>query len=179
MAHVGGQSRHKGYHLVEAAIRQGNFANLELTVVDHRRTGGETVTDVWGETPVRFVGMTPQEAMGSFYAGQDVLLAPSIWPESFGLVAREALAAGLWVVASDRGAMGEDILDNINGFKIDVATPESLFKTLQRINNDPERYKHSPAPSLLRSSDEQAKDLLAIYRNLLADQQVKQNISLN
>ena len=43
--------------------------------------------------------------MSHFYSEQDVLVAPSIWPESFGLVTREALSAGLWVIASDAGAL--------------------------------------------------------------------------
>jgi glycosyltransferase involved in cell wall biosynthesis len=168
LTHVGGQSAHKGYHLLEAALRQGDFSNLELTVVDHRRTGGETIMDLWGGTPIRFVGMTPQEAMGSFYAAQDVLLAPSIWPESFGLVAREALAAGLWVVASDRGAMGEDVKEDVNGYIVDVTSPQGLFEALSKINADPNRFKRSPPRSILRSSDDQGNDLLSLYKTLLS-----------
>ena len=103
------QTHHKGYHLVQAALKQGRFPNLELTVVEHRRFGGPVIRTVWGETPVRFVGKTRQEEMHLFYGDQDVLLAPSIWPEPFGLVSREAIAAGLRVVASDRGAIGEEV----------------------------------------------------------------------
>ena len=50
------------------------------------------------------------ERMNDFYASQDVLIAPSIWPESFGLVTREALSAGLWVIASNAGALAEPLL---------------------------------------------------------------------
>ena len=49
------------------------------------------------------------DLMAHFYAEQDVLIAPSIWPESFGLVTREALSAGLWVIASDAGALAVPI----------------------------------------------------------------------
>ncbi len=166
LAHVGGQSMHKGYHLVEAALRQGDFANLELTVVDHHRSGGGANFDMWGSTPVRFVGMTPQEAMDQFYAEQDVLLAPSIWPESFGLVAREALAAGLWVVASDRGAMGEDVIPGVNGWVIDVASPEAIFQVFSVLNERPSDFQKSPPPTPLRSADEQGAELLQLYDDL-------------
>src|SRR3712207_2742398 len=84
LCHVGSQTPHKGYTLVQAALKQGDFRNLELTVIDHTRYGGAEERTTWGGTPVRFVGKTPQERMHEFYAGQDVLLAPSIWPESFG-----------------------------------------------------------------------------------------------
>jgi glycosyltransferase involved in cell wall biosynthesis len=49
-------------------------------------------------------GPYPQAKVANLYASLDVLLSQSIWPESFGLVAREAQAQGLWVVASSRGA---------------------------------------------------------------------------
>ena len=48
-------------------------------------------------------------AMAEFYAGQDGLIAPSIWPESFGLVTREAISAGLWVIAADSGALADPL----------------------------------------------------------------------
>jgi hypothetical protein len=47
--------------------------------------------------------------MAGFYSEQDVLFAPSIWLESYGLVSREALSAGLWVVAAQTGAMADPI----------------------------------------------------------------------
>ena len=169
LAHVGNVSRHKGYHLVEAALRQGSFANLELTVVDHALPGGSARRTTWGATQVRIVGRVPSDHIHEFYAETDVLLAPSIWPESFGLVAREALACGCWVVASDRGAMGEDVREGVNGFVIDVSTVEGLMTALAAIDRDPARYLRSPEERpRLRSADDQADEVLAIYRRVLA-----------
>ncbi len=173
LAHVGGQSNHKGYHLVEASLRAGSFPNLQLTVVDHRHTGGEVGSDLWGATPVRYVGMTPQEEMDSFYAEQDVLLAPSIWPESFGLVAREAVAAGLWVVASNRGAMAEEVEDGVNGFVVDVGDPEGLFQVFQTMNETPASFKVSPPRRPVRSAEAQAAELLGLYRKVLREGAVR------
>ena len=70
-------------------------------MVDSSLESNEEVRMRWGQTPVLVIPSVPMEAMSEFYAEQDVLLAPSIWPESYGLVSREALSAGLWVVASD------------------------------------------------------------------------------
>ena len=44
---------------------------------------------------------------GEFLTSVDVLAVPSQWAESFGLVAAEAMAAGVPVVASDAGAVPE------------------------------------------------------------------------
>ena len=170
LAQVGSQTVHKGYHLVEAALKRGRFKNLELTVVDHARFGGRVDTDTWGATRVRFVGKTKQEEMHRFYADQDVLLAPSLWPESFGLVAREAMAAGLWVLASDRGSIGEGVTPGVNGWVIDVATLDPLMDTLAAIDAAPARYTvPPPAPTQSpRTADDQARDLVAIYRDVFA-----------
>lgn len=167
---VSGWTHHKGYPLVQAAFKQGRFGNLELTVLDHRRFGGPVHETRWGDTPVRFVGKTRQEEMHALYAEQDVLLAPSMWPESFGLVSREASAAGLWVVASDRGAVGEGIEHGVNGWVVDVSTPAAFEAVLDEIDRNPARYLEPPPASTspARTADDQARDLVAIYRDILA-----------
>ena len=69
--------------------------------------------------------------MNSFYTSQDVLVAPSIWPESFGLVTREALQLGLWVIASDIGALAEPIEDGVNGQKVEPLNVDELNEALK------------------------------------------------
>jgi glycosyltransferase involved in cell wall biosynthesis len=168
LAHVGNVTKHKGYHLVEAAIRQGGFRNLELTVIDHGLPAGSTRRTEWGGTPVRIAGRVPADQVHELYAETDVLLAPSIWPESFGLVTREALASGCWVIASDRGAMGEDVQPGLNGFVIDVSTIEGLLAALAEIDREPARYLRPPEHRpVLRSADEQAAEVLEVYRRVL------------
>lgn len=103
LGQIGGRTTHKGATLIEAVLRDNAFRNLALTLVDHAMLASEVREEVWGDTPVRLVGRKPQDEIVKLYAELDVLLAPSLWPESFGLVTREAQAAGLWVVASDRG----------------------------------------------------------------------------
>ena len=96
---IGGLAIHKGMHVVQAALLQARPAEpgLELTVVDSSLEADVEHVMQWGETSVRVIPSIPMAAMAAFYAEQDVLLAPSIWPESYGLVSREALSAGLWV----------------------------------------------------------------------------------
>ena len=168
LCHIGGMSKFKGFNLLRLALRRSAFTNLELTVVDESRYGGAEQSTVWGATPVRIVGKTLSEDMPRFYARHDVLLAPSLWPEAFGLVSREALAMGLWVVASDCGAIGEDVTPEVNGFVIDVTTPEPLQRVLARIDSAPSQFTTSPPPRELRTARQQAADLLTIYQEVLA-----------
>ena len=131
-------SAHKGYYvLVTAAESLPPNLGIEFTVVDHSLiSSADNYQSKWGEYQVNFVAKIKMTDMAEFYSSQDILLAPSIWPESFGLVTREALSAGLFVIASDIGALAEPILDdNSNGIKIKPGSPDQLrdaiVKTVQ------------------------------------------------
>jgi glycosyltransferase involved in cell wall biosynthesis len=169
LAHLGGEMRHKGLHLVKYALLSERFDNLRLTVVDHAQIAGFRRSEVWGTTPVDIVGKLPQKEVGELYAEIDVLLAPSVWPESYGLVTREALACGCWVVASDRGAVGEYVVDDENGFTVDVEGIDGLVGALRKIDGDHRRYLHSPAAQpRLRHASDQADDLAHLYRSIIS-----------
>ena len=167
LTHVGNVTPHKGLPLVRQVLVNSRFANLLLTVIDHSKDEGYQHEEVWGATTVRLIGPLAQADMPDFYARQHVLLAPSLWPESFGLVTREALASGLWVVASDRGAIAEDVTPGENGFVVDVSSPDALTCALAEINNDPETFRQSPPPRTLRTSAEQAEDLKLLYKSIV------------
>ncbi len=169
IAQISGFTHHKGFHYVQAAFKSGRFPNIELTLLEHQRFGGRIDRTLWGDTDVRIVGKTRLEDMHDFYAQQDVLIVPSIWPESFGLVSREASAAGLWVIASDRGAIGESIEHGVNGWVIGVETLQPLLAVLAEINGDPDRFTVSPPLSRhpLRTAADQATEVAAIYDEVL------------
>ena len=165
---IGGAAHHKGYGLVRAAIESRSFAHLDLVIVDHGLQTGQPRQDIWNGTPVSFLPRTPLDRVGELYGRIDVLLAPSTWPESYGLVTREALALGLWVVASDRGAIAQDVTEGENGFVIDVGDHRALADCLAMIDADPARFCTPPAhkPALRRSED-QARALHRVYQRIL------------
>ena len=94
IGHVGGRSAHKGATLIEALLRSTPFKNLKLIMVDYKYESGRRVNRLGGLPPVTLCGPFPQSEVAEIYASLDVLLCPSIWPEAFGLVAREAQAMG-------------------------------------------------------------------------------------
>jgi len=117
---------HKGAAVVREAMARLREKNIELTIVDYGLGKGETRRTMWGGMEVCFVGPRALDEMANFYASIDVLLAPSIWPESFGLVSREALSAGLWVIGTDVGALSEPIEQGVNGAVIPARDPQAL-----------------------------------------------------
>lgn len=169
LLHVGGLQHHKGAYLVEAALRARKFSNLTLTILDHSRDPGAPLQTTWGTTTVTIRGRVPADKVASLYGQADVLLAPSTWPESFGLVSREAAICGLWVIANDQGAMGSDVVENETGFIVDTTSPAALLRTLEVIDADPARYLQSPPSPVMppRRAVDQARDVLALYRTLI------------
>ena len=60
----------------------------------------------------------PRDFYPAVFARTKLLLMPSLWLESFGLVAKEAMFNGIPVLASNRGALPETIGDA--GFLFDI-----------------------------------------------------------
>ncbi len=166
LGHVGGMSRHKGFFMLKHVLFNGRFEHLHLIVVDHSKSRDHEHQEVWGTTPVTVIGKVGQGEVTSLYAGIDVLLAPSLWAESFGLVTREAHASGCWVVASDRGAIGTDVIEDVDGHVIDVSDARGLSTILTQIDGDRARYLKPPPVRTLRSAAEQGDELAEVYRSL-------------
>lgn len=68
--------------------------------------------------PVSIVNRVSYEEMPDFYALGDVLVCPSIGPETFGLVNVEAMSAGKPVIASRVGGIPEIVSDGGTGFLV-------------------------------------------------------------
>lgn len=79
----------------------------------------------------------PYAPAGDIYEASDVVVVPSIEPEPFGLVAAEAMAAGLPVIASRVGALPEIVEDGVNGLLVSPNDPGSLLAAMKRLQSSP------------------------------------------
>jgi glycosyltransferase involved in cell wall biosynthesis len=87
------------------------------------------------DVPVRFAGYTDPDDMPAAYATADVFVLPSLF-EPFGVVVREAVAAGLPIVCSPTiGAAGDVAVGDRNALLTD---PSELAAALTRIARDRE-----------------------------------------
>lgn len=68
---------------------------------------------------VQFVGELEEPDKPAFYASAAATLFPSDWPEPFGLVMIESMAAGTPVIALRRGSVPEVVVDGVTGFVCD------------------------------------------------------------
>jgi glycosyltransferase involved in cell wall biosynthesis/tetratricopeptide (TPR) repeat protein len=167
VAHIGGVSQHKGFHLFREALEQGEFQHLEAVVIDHSLELEEVVREQWGTVPVTLKPKVKQTEISQLYSEIDVLVAPSIWPESYGLVTREALAAGVWVIASNRGAIGADVEEGVNGNVVDVEDHMMLLETLRLIDQNYQSYLKFERKNRVRfrSAADQMQELTELYRS--------------
>lgn len=75
--------------------------------------------------------------VGSVFEASDVVVVPSIEPESFGLVAAEAMAAGLPVIASRIGALPELVEDGRTGLLSEPGDAASLLEAMRTLGVSP------------------------------------------
>lgn len=163
LGHFGGMSIHKGYELLKACISNLNTNAFELLVVDNSKGAYFMQKSFWGNCAVTFIGRQPQDSMVKHYQSIDVLIAASTWPESFGLVSREALACGCWVVASDIGGIGEDIEEGVNGHRIKAGSAIEMKRIIEKIAMNPIKYKAISKTKSLRTSDRQVDELVKFH----------------
>ncbi|MFL5381132.1 MAG: glycosyltransferase family 4 protein [Longimicrobiaceae bacterium] len=98
----------------------------------------------------------------------DVLAVPSHW-EGFGLVAAEALAAGVPVVAADASSLPEIVRDGREGLLVPPADVEALAAALVRLGRDPAERRRMGAAGPPRVAAEFALEgMIDRYEALLA-----------
>ena len=84
---------------------------------------------------VRLVGSVPSESVPEWLRSADVVVVPSR-RESLGLVAIEALACGIPVVASRVGGLVETVEQGVTGLLIPPADPGAIVDALRALEDD-------------------------------------------
>jgi glycosyltransferase involved in cell wall biosynthesis len=82
---------------------------------------------------VRAVGPQPHEVVLDAFRRSTVTVVPSLMHEAFGLVAIEAMSAGLPVIASNIGGLPDIISDGKNGILVEPGDVEALRAALARV----------------------------------------------
>lgn len=170
---IGSLLPHKGLHIATAAIAGLSAAEVRLEVWGDSGSDPAYVREALaaaGSASVELRGRFAEAERRAIFAGLDLLLVPSLGLESYSLAAREALASGLPVLASDRGALAELFAGGEScGALFDPDRPQSLRALLERLIADPAQVaawrRHAPRVPTL---SEHAQELEPIYDQALA-----------
>jgi glycosyltransferase involved in cell wall biosynthesis len=84
-----------------------------------------------------FTGPVFGEQKAELFRDSDILVAPSVSPEPFGIVIAEAYSYGLPVITSRAGAFPEIVRDGETGFLVDTGFVDALQFTLAKVSEEP------------------------------------------
>ena len=169
--YIGPLMPHKGAHLLVEATRGLPAGSIAVSLYGSRVAAWQAYTDqleaAAADLPVRFCGTYRYEQLNTILARHDVLVVPSIWEETFSLVTREALQAGLPVIAARRGALPEVIQDGVNGLLFAPENADDLRRCLERLRTDTRlRGQLTPASTPIRDPQVYAQDMEAVYEGV-------------
>jgi len=115
--------------------------NVLLTAVDHLRTRGVkadlrlTGAGTYGPG-IQSLGWVPPASLPDLYRSAAVVVIPSLWEEPFGLVAVEAMACGVPVVASRHGGPASIVVHGETGFLVTPGDAAELADRLEELLAD-------------------------------------------
>ena len=138
---VGRSEERKGLPVLLRAFEAlAELVPARLTIVG---TGQEEVERALANpevsSSIEALGGVDRDRLWRELADADVLCAPSLAGESFGMVLTEAFAAGTPVIASEIAGYSDVVTDGVDGVLIPPGDPQRLAEELQRLHLEPAR----------------------------------------
>lgn len=94
------------------------------------------------DLPVTFTGFLNQTEIGRAYTAADVLVLPSNYGETWGLVVNEAMLFGCPAIVSDRVGCGPDLVsDEETGYVVPFQDHEALASKMKEMVKHPDKRK--------------------------------------
>jgi D-inositol-3-phosphate glycosyltransferase len=136
----------------------------------HPESLDELARDLGVRDIVRFHPPVEQDRLADYYRSADLVVVPS-YNESYGLVAIEAQACGIPVVASAVGGLPTAVADEVSGVLVEGHEPRRWAQVLGDLLDRPERRAELSAGALVQAKrfgwDATAEGVLEVYAEAL------------
>jgi glycosyltransferase involved in cell wall biosynthesis len=160
---VASRTARKNLGVLDLAAQRLAARGVELVAAGGDRPQFRSEHDTAG---VRALGHVDDALLPGLYAGAAAFVLPSLY-EGFGLTALEALAAGVPVVAADRGALPEVCGDAAQ--LVDPTDAEAVADALERALDDPAPWRAAgPARAAPLTWDATARRVDALLGEVIA-----------
>jgi glycosyltransferase involved in cell wall biosynthesis len=129
---VGGDFRRKGGDILLDAFRRTLSDACTLDIVTREAVNADGLPQVHVH---HGLGPNAPDLM-ALYAQADVFVFPT-FADTLPLVLMEAMASGLPVIATNVGALREEVQDGVNGFLVPAHDTDALARATRRLVDDP------------------------------------------
>jgi glycosyltransferase involved in cell wall biosynthesis len=114
---------------------------LNLAIAGGGPLGSELAAWASSRPSVELTGTLSGEECAELIAQARAVVLPSVWEETFGLVAVEAMAAGVAPIAAGHGSFTELITPGVDGVLFTPGDPAALALAIADVERNPEQYE--------------------------------------
>ena len=166
---------YKGFHILIRAIAEVVQAKKDVKLIiagngTYENELKKLTRELNLDNNVEFAGTVPFDKIKELYFKSDIVVFPSIWPESFGRVSIEAMAAGKPVIASNIGGIPEVVTKDV-GILVKPNDVDELTKAILKLVNNPKLRKSMGAKGSKYvkrfNVNDYCKKIMKLYETLL------------
>ncbi len=166
----GNFTRNKGGAELIHVLNQLRYDEVDISIVGPVQDDYQAILEVLKIPNLTLRGAYKPGTLKQILAGHDLSIHFSIWPETYCISLSEAWAAGLVPIVSDIGALGERVIDGVNGYTLPLCEAGAMVHLIRRLiadRSEVEAIRSRILAAVVPHHDEHMQWLAGLYRELL------------
>ena len=129
---IGRNDHRKGLNTLIKTLKKYTFDFPIRLIILGNKISNLNINDIKIINP----GYVNESIKAEYLQSSDILCAPSLEKESFGIILLEAMAANTAIIASDIQGYNEIITNNVNGLLIEPNNTNQLAQSIKKLHDD-------------------------------------------